>query len=52
MGVRVRVVAGALLLSVLALPLIAVAQRFLFSSSGPSLPAVEYNSQFAFTRIR
>jgi hypothetical protein len=52
MGVRVRVVAGALLLLVLALPLIAVAQRFLFSSSGPSLPAVEYNSQFAFTRIR
>ena len=52
MGVRIRVIAGALLLSILALPLMAVAQRFFFRSSAQSLPAVEYNSQFAFTRIR
>ena len=52
MGVRVRVIVGALLLSVLVLPLTAVAQRFFFPSSGQSLPAVQYDSHFAFTRIR
>jgi hypothetical protein len=50
--VRVRIVAGALLLSVLGLPLLAVAQRFFFFSSSQALPAVTYNSHFAFTRIR
>jgi uncharacterized protein DUF4159 len=52
MGVRVRIVASALLLLILALPLMAVAQRFFFPTAGRSLPAVEYNGHFAFTRIR
>jgi len=49
---RVRVIVGALLLSVLVLPLAAAAQRFFFRSSPQSLPAVQYDSHFAFTRIR
>ena len=52
MRMRVRVIVGALLLSVLVLPLAAAAQRFFFRSLSGSLPAVEYNSHFAFTRIR
>ena len=51
-GVRARIIAGVLLLSILGLPLLAVAQRFLFRSLGQSLPAVKYDSHFAFTRIR
>ena len=51
-GVRARILAGALLLSILGFPLVAVAQRFFFSSPSPSLPAVNYDSHFAFTRIR
>jgi hypothetical protein len=51
-GVRGRIIAGVLLLSILGLPLLAVAQRFLFRSLGQSLPAVKYDSHFAFTRIR
>jgi hypothetical protein len=52
MGVRVRVVASVVLLSLLTLPLIALAQRYFLPSADRSLPAVEYNSHFAFTRIR
>jgi hypothetical protein len=52
MAVRVRVIVGALLLSVVVLPLTALAQRFFFRSAGESLPAVQYDSYFAFTRIR
>jgi hypothetical protein len=52
MGVRVRIVASVLLLSLLTLPLIALAQRFFLPSADRSLPTVEYNSHFAFTRIR
>jgi len=51
-GVRARTIAGVLLLSILGLPLLAVAQRFLFRSLSQSLPAVKYDSHFAFTRIR
>jgi hypothetical protein len=46
------VIAGLLLLSILVLPLVAAAQRFFFFPSSKGLPAVEYNSHFAFTRIR
>jgi hypothetical protein len=52
MAVKPRVIVGALLLSVLVLPLAALAQRFFFPSSGQSFPAVTYDSHFAFTRIR
>jgi len=52
MGVKARVIGGVLLLSVLLLPMMAVAQRFFFFSSPKALPAVTYDSHFAFTRIR
>jgi hypothetical protein len=53
MSERVRVVAGALALSALVLPISVAAGQDFFNRFFPqSLPAVEYNSQFAFTRIR
>jgi hypothetical protein len=52
MSVRVRVIAAALLLAALALPMVAAAQRFFGRPFGDSMPVVEYNSHFAFTRIR
>lgn len=50
--VRFRIIAGALLVSLVVLPLAALAQRFFFFSSPKALPAVTYDSHFAFTRIR
>jgi len=44
--------AAALLLPVLALPAMAAGQRFFGRPSVASLPVVEYDSHFAFTRIR
>ena len=52
MGARARLVAGAVLVSVLLTPMMAAAQRFFFFGRPESLPAVKYNSHFAFTRIR
>ena len=49
---RVRVVAGALILSALALPVSGAGQDFFRRFFRQSLPSVEYNSYFAFTRIR
>jgi hypothetical protein len=51
MSPRFRVVAGILLLSSMALPVIA-GQDFLGRFFGPRPTAVEYDSHFAFTRIR
>src|SRR5262245_57339583 len=53
MGARARWMVGALLVAALALPMMAAAQRsFFFFSRAESLPAVKYDSHFAFTRIR
>ena len=53
MRTRARLVAGGLLLSALALPMLAASQRsFFFSPTREALPAVKYDSHFAFTRIR
>jgi hypothetical protein len=51
MSARLRVVASILLLSSMALPVIA-GQDFLGRFFSPRTPAVEYDSRFAFTRIR
>jgi hypothetical protein len=49
---RVRLVAGALILSALVLPVAGAGQDFFRRFLPQSLPAVDYNSHFAFTRIR
>jgi hypothetical protein len=48
----VRILAVVLVLSGLALPVIAAGQDVFRGFFGRSLPAVEYDSRFAFTRIR
>jgi hypothetical protein len=52
MSERVRFIAGALLLSALVLPVSVAGQDFFRRLFGQSLPGVEYDSHFAFTRIR
>jgi hypothetical protein len=52
MSRRIRVVVGALLLSALILPVLAAGQNFFRYFRTESLPAVEYDGHFAFTRIR
>ena len=49
---RVRLVAGGLILSALVLPIAGAGQDFFRRFLPQSLPAVDYNSHFAFTRIR
>ena len=52
MSDRVRIIAGALILSALVLPVSVAGQDFFRRFFSESLPSVEYNSHFAFTRIR
>ena len=53
MSVRARWIGVVLVLSALVLPVMAAAQRsFFFNPSRAALPAVKYDSHFAFTRIR
>jgi hypothetical protein len=52
MSMRVRVVAGALLLSAVLLPVLAAGQNFFRYFRTDALPTVEYDGRFAFTRIR
>jgi len=52
MSTRIRIVVGALLLSGLLLPVLAAGQNFFRFFRTETLPAVEYDSHFAFTRIR
>src|SRR5215208_4912308 len=52
MNRRLRVVAGIALLSAMVFPVMAAGQNFFGRSFRPAPTAVEYDSQFAFTRIR
>jgi hypothetical protein len=52
MRVRARIIVAGLLLAALALPVAAAGQGFFRRFFGGSLPAVTYDSHFAFTRIR
>jgi len=52
MGKGIRVVASALLLSALLLPVVAAGQNFFRYFRTETLPTVEYDGHFAFTRIR
>jgi hypothetical protein len=52
MGVKVRLLAGTLLLTALVLPMVAAGQGPVLRPVRQSLPAVEHDDHFAFTRIR